>query len=146
VVKTSGEETLNNSRPFAYLGLFLALVLLASVFTWILVRFGAPNPTRVEVGAASDYLPGQEPRLFGAENGYFFVLNFDGELIAVTARSSHKHSCQVHWDAMRNIFLDPCTGTQFYPQGTYRNGPPGELERLPIQVQDGRLWVNLGYR
>ncbi len=97
MVKTSGEETLTNLRPFAYLGLFLALVLLASAFAWILVRFGTPEPTLVDVGAANDYLPGQEPRLFGAENGYFFVLNFEDELIAVTAQSSHKHSCQASW-------------------------------------------------
>ena len=138
---------MSNFRPFAYLGLFLALVVLTSVFAWILVRFGTPEPTLVDVGAASDYLAGQEPRLFGAENGYFFVLNFEGELIAVTARSDHNYGCQVHWNAMRNTFVDPCMGTHFSPQGAYRgSGPPGELMRLPIQVQDGRLWVNLGYR
>ena len=138
---------MKNFRPFAYLGLFLALVLLASAFTWILVRFGTPEPTLVDVGTARDYLPGQEPRLFGEENGYFFVLNFEGELIAVTARSNHIYSCQVHWSAMGNAFIDPCMGTHFFPQGAYRgSGPPGELTRLPIQVQDGRLWVNLGYR
>ena len=138
---------MRNFRPFAYLGLFLALALLASAFAWILLRFGTPQAQLVYAGEAKDYLPGQALRLFRAENGYFFVLNFDGELIAVTARSNHRAGCQVHWIALSNAFVDPCMGTHFSPHGAYRGGgPPGELERLPIQVQDGQLWVNLGYR
>jgi hypothetical protein len=146
MVEAAGEKTMRNFRPFAYLGLFLAFVLLASVFAWILVRFGTPQAQLVYAGEAKDYLPGHEPRLFGAENVYFFVLNFDGELIAVTGRSNHRAGCQVHWVAMRNMFVDPCMGTQFFPQGAYRNGPPGELEQLPVQIRDGQVWVNLGYK
>lgn len=138
---------MRNYRPVAYLGLFLSLVALAVVFAWILVRFGAPRPVLVEVGAASDFLAGQEPRLFGADNVYFYVMNFNGELIAVAARSEHRGSCQVRWNVERSKFIDPCPGTHFFPQGAYAGvGPPRELRRFPVEVRDGRVWVNLGYR
>jgi hypothetical protein len=149
VAEAAGEETMRNFRPSAYLGLFLALVLLASVFAWILIRFGTPQAQLVYAGEAKDYLPGQAPRLVFSKNGEsFYVLNLEGELIALSATSkAHSIRCLVHWQAPMNAFVDPCLGTRFSPGGAYSGGgPPGELERLPIQVQDGRLWVNLGYK
>ena len=140
---------MSNFRPLTYLGLFLALVLLASAFAWILVRFGTPQPQLVYAGEAKDYLPGLAPRLVLSENGEsFYVLNLEGELIALSAKSKfHSIRCLVHWQAAMNAFVDPCLGTRFSSGGAYTGGgPPGELTRLPIQVQDGRLWVNLGYR
>ena len=69
---------MRNFRPLAYLGLFLALVLLASLVAWMLVRFGTPQPALVDAGDAKDYLPGQAPRLVFSEYGEsFYVLNLE---------------------------------------------------------------------
>ena len=140
---------MRNYRPFAFLGLFLSLVLLASVFTWILVRFGTPQQVLVYAGEAKDYLRGQAPRLvFSVNGGSFYVLNLEGELIALSATSKvHSIRCLVHWQAPMNAFVDPCLGTRFSPGGL----PPAE-RRLGswtgcrLEVREGRMWVNLGYR
>ena len=114
---------MRNYRPFAFLGLFLSLVLLASVFVWILVRFGTPQQVLVYAGEAKDYLPGQVPRLVFSENGgSFYVLNLEREFIALSATSKvHSIRCLVHWQASMNAFVDPCLGTHFSPGGP----PPG---------------------
>jgi hypothetical protein len=148
MAETAGEEEVMSFRPFAYLGLFLALLVLASLFAWMLLRFSTPTPLLVAAGRVEDYPAGQAPRLFTGNQAPFFVLNLEGEIIALSAKSEvHSIQCLVHWQAFKNAFVDPCLGTRFSPSGAYSGGgPPGELLRLPLVVQDGRVWVNLGYR
>ena len=135
------------ARSLGCLGLLAGLAVLAISLGWVLLRFGTPQPTLVDVGMMEDYPAGQAPRLFSVKEAFFYVLNTNGELIAVTARSNHQAGCMVHWSAAENAFIDPCLGTHFSPHGEYwGKGPPGELSRLPLQVRDNQVWVNLGYR
>jgi hypothetical protein len=76
----------------------------------------------------------------------FYVLNVNGDLLAIYARSLRHTRCQVNWDERRGEFIDPCLGTRFLPTGEYQGGgPPQELVQLPVQVKDGQVWVEINF-
>lgn len=125
---------------------FIALAGLVSLLAWGVVRFSTPRPARVLVGQVQDFLPGQAPRLIDQDSTLFYVLNVNGELVALYARSLRHTRCQVNWDEGREVFVDPCLGTRFTPTGEYQGGgPPQELVRLPVKVKDGQVWVEINF-
>ena len=126
------------------LGLFIALAGLVSLLAWVVVRFSTPRPPQVLVGQAQDFPPGQAPRLIDQDSTLFYVLNVNGDLLAIYARSLRQTRCLVNWDEARGVFIDPCLGTRFLPTGEYQGGgPPQELVQLPVQVKDGQVWVEI---
>jgi hypothetical protein len=126
--------------------MFIALAGLVSLLAWIVVRFSTPRPMQVLVGQVQDFQPGQAPHLFDQDSTLFYVLNVNGELVALYARSLRHTRCQVNWDERRDVFNDPCLGTRFTPTGEYQGGgPPQELVRLPVQVKDGQVWVEINF-
>jgi len=134
-------------RQLGCLGLMVGVVGLGSLLAWVVLRYSTPIPTLIPVGHVEDYSPGQAPRLYIEKPEPFYVLNVGGELIALTARSDRLVRCIVRWQAAAARFVDPCLGTHFSVLGEYRGkGPPGELRRLPLKVQDDQVWVELGYR
>ncbi len=124
------------------LGLLIALAGLVSVLVWVVLRFSTPRPAQVLVGQVQDFLPGQAPRLFAQDNTPFYVLNVDGDLVALYGRALRHTRCLVSWDEVRGVFIDPCLGTRFTSTGEYQGGgPPQELVQLPLQVKHGQVWV-----
>jgi len=50
--------------------------------------------------------------------------------------------CLVRWDEKKQQFLCPCHGGVFDPAGNVVAGPPPRpLEKLPVKVEDGVLYV-----
>jgi menaquinol-cytochrome c reductase iron-sulfur subunit len=50
--------------------------------------------------------------------------------------------CPVTWSAGAQMFLCPCHGGSFHPDGRVAGGPPpSPLERLPIRVHDGQVEI-----
>ena len=122
--------------------LFIALAGLIVLLAWVVLRFSLPKPAEVMVGALSDYPAGQAPRLFAQDSTPFYVLNVDGDLVALYGRSLRHTRCLVSWDEARSVFIDPCLGTRFTSTGEYTGGgPPQELIQLPLQVKYGQVWV-----
>lgn len=142
------KERIIPARPLGCLGLIVGLVVLAVLLGWVLLRFSTPTPEMFSAGEVKDYPPGQPPRLFSSESDFFYVLNNEGELIAMVARAKERlGSCLVHWSAIENAFIDPCLGTHISRDGTYLGkGPPYNLRHLPIKIKDNLVWVDLGYR
>jgi Rieske Fe-S protein len=137
---------MKSTRLFGCLGLFIALAGLVSLLTWVVVRFSTPQPSLVQVGQVQDFPPGQAPRLIDQDGTLFYVLNVNGDLVALYARSLRHTRCLVKWDETRGVFVDPCLGTRFTPTGEYQGGgPPQELVQLPLQVKDGQLWVEINF-
>jgi hypothetical protein len=127
--------------------LLLSGVFLAGSFGWLLWRFALPRPARVNAGAASDYPPGGEPRLFWQDSTPFYVANADGELLALYAVSSRGVRCRIRWDAERHWFVDPCYGSRMTIGGVYEGGgPPLDMTRLPLEVEEGQVWVEVAYK
>jgi Rieske Fe-S protein len=57
------------------------------------------------------------------------------------ARSPHM-GCLMNWNAERQKFEDPCTGSRFGIDGAYESGPsPRDLDELPAEIRDGMVWV-----
>jgi hypothetical protein len=134
------------TRLLGCLGLFIALAGLVSLLAWGVVRFSTPSPRLVLVGQVQDFSPGQAPRLFDQDSTLFYVLNVDGNLVALYARAVRHTRCLVKWDEARSAFIDPCLGTRFTPTGEYQGGgPPQELVQLPLQVKDGQVWVEMKF-
>ena len=126
------------ARLFSCLGLFIALAGLVSVLAWIVVRFSTPRPALVLAGQVQDFSQGEAPRLIDQDGTLFYVLNIDGDLVALYARSSRHTHCLVKWDERRGVFVDPCLGTRFTTTGEYHSsGPPQELVQFPLQVKAG---------
>jgi hypothetical protein len=119
----------------------VGMILLAALVVWIVIRYSLPLPTRFLAGSVQDYQEGLAPRLFWDEGTPFYVLRTDEELIALAAYSRRWIPCLIKWNDERKRFIDPCWGTRMLPNGTYEEGPPWEMERLPLLLLDGKVWV-----
>lgn len=138
---------MKRARSVGCLFLLAGLVGLAALFIWISLDFSLPRPELISVGSEQEYLAGQAPQFFSAESEPFYVLNLDGVLIALSARSERITRCIIRWQAVAGYFYDPCLGTRFSRAGEYQGGgPPQEMQRLPVDVQAGQVWVEVGYR
>ena len=138
----------NRSKISSWLSLagLGGLVLILVLSGWIVFQFSLPKPVRMLVGSENDYRIGFAPRLFWKDETPFYVLQTENGLIALQAYSKRRQSCLIRWDAERRRFVDPCWGTRMLPDGTYESGPPWEMKPLPVQVKNGEVWVEVGYR
>jgi hypothetical protein len=138
---------MNKLRLPSFLGLSISLVGLVTILAWVGLRFSMPRPVLVAVGREEDFQAGRVPGFFSQDGKPFYVLRLDRELIALSARSERITRCIIRWQAASNAFVDPCLGTHFAISGAYRGkGPPQEMQRLPLVVRDGQVWVEIGYR
>jgi hypothetical protein len=128
--------------------MFIALAGLVSLLAWIVVRFSTPRPMQVLVGQVQDFQPGQAPHLFDQDSTLFYVLNVNGELVALYARSLRHTRCQVNWDERRDVFNDPCLGTRFTPTGDTRAAArPRSWSGCPCRLRMGRCgWRSISLK
>ncbi len=134
-----------NRPALLKLGFLLALLLLCAGMAWVGLRLALPRSERMQVGVVRDYVTGQAPLLFWHGSTPFYVLVADGELLALYAVSPRNPRCRIRWEAERQSFIDPCSGARMLPNGAYASGPPVDMQRLPLQVEDGEVWVQIGY-
>jgi cytochrome b6-f complex iron-sulfur subunit len=60
---------------------------------------------------------------------------------AVNALCTHQQ-CLVNWKADKAVFVCPCHGSTFAPDGKYLQGPAKSgLQTFPAKVKDGEVWV-----
>ena len=53
--------------------------------------------------------------------------------------------CDIQWILIEQLFMSPCIGGMFEIDGTYVAGYAlRELDRYPVEVIDGRLYVDFG--
>ena len=131
-------------RMASCLGWLFGLGLLAVLVGWVVLRFALPRPEKILVGSAQDFQPGQAPRMFWHGSTPFYIVNTEGELLALYARSTRGVRCLIRWDAERLQYVDPCYGSRMQLNGKYEGGgPPLEMGRLALQVIDGQVWVSL---
>ncbi len=61
---------------------------------------------------------------------------------AVNALCSHQQ-CLVNWQKEKSVFVCPCHGSTFAPDGKYLQGPAQKaLQTFPTKIQAGEVWVN----
>ena len=65
----------------------------------------------------------------------------DGNFVVFSRVCSHL-GCLVRWDEGEDQFFCPCHGGVFDSMGNVVAGPPPEpIEKLPVKVEDGVLYV-----
>ena len=75
----------------------------------------------------------------------FVTRTGEGELLVLSPICPHL-GCSVAWRANQNKFVCPCHGGQFDADGRHLSGPPPRrLDRLDVQVKDGKLQVQFQY-
>src|SRR6202047_887409 len=69
----------------------------------------------------------------------------DGQLHVLSAICPHL-GCTVSWQASQDKFVCPCHGGDFKADGQHISGPPPRgMDRLPIQLINGKLQVRFEY-
>jgi len=88
---------------------------------------------------------------FREEQGYYsdqrrqriYLYSENDRLCALSSICSHL-GCSVSWDPSRKLFACPCHGGTYRKDGTVAGGPPPRpLERLPIEIENGTVFVRL---
>jgi menaquinol-cytochrome c reductase iron-sulfur subunit len=65
----------------------------------------------------------------------------ESHFTAFTVHCTHL-GCPVRWVADANLFLCPCHGGVYYPDGTVSAGPPPKpLPQYPVRVHDGQVEI-----
>ncbi len=65
----------------------------------------------------------------------------DGDFVVFSRVCTHLN-CLVRWNESKGQFLCPCHGGVFDKEGNVVAGPPSRpLERMPLKVEDGVLYV-----
>jgi cytochrome b6-f complex iron-sulfur subunit len=60
---------------------------------------------------------------------------------AINALCTHQQ-CLVNWEKEKSVFVCPCHGSTFAPDGKYLQGPAkSALQTFPTKLKDGDVWV-----
>jgi cytochrome b6-f complex iron-sulfur subunit len=60
---------------------------------------------------------------------------------AINALCTHQQ-CLVNWEKEKSVFICPCHGSIFAPDGKYLEGPAkSALQTFPTKLKDGDVWV-----
>jgi cytochrome b6-f complex iron-sulfur subunit len=60
---------------------------------------------------------------------------------AVNALCTHQQ-CLVNWQKEKSVFICPCHGSTFAPDGKYLQGPAKTaLQTFPTKLKEGDVWV-----
>ena len=63
-----------------------------------------------------------EPVLLTIDNHEFYLIWVDKAPIALSTRDPHRGECKIRWFKQEHYFADPCGGTIYLLDGSYRNG------------------------
>jgi len=138
--------TVPTRREIAYYIFFAALVVssIALVVGVLWMLLPPPPPTRVLVGSANDFPLNPQPYRILIEGKSFFLVRTDDltQLIEPIVVASGYGQCALKWVPVNNRFEDPCWGSKFDLRGQYLSGPPRRVRIYPVEIEDGRIWVN----
>lgn len=110
--------------------------------------------TWVPVGRVGDFPVGEtvkvtylEPRSVpwagkAARSAAWLRRTSDEEIVVFSGACTHV-GCPVHWAASAELFLCPCHGGAYHPDGTVAAGPPPRpLPLVPVRIRRGRVEVS----
>jgi len=127
--------------PFAFL---LACLLFISSILLILPAWWSPSPWKALTAIVTP-LP-SDPQHYSLDGTELYLVWIDRTPIALSTQTPSLrgwNGCRLKWDTNEQLFVDPCGGSRFFRDGSYKYGPsPRSLTRLPIRVVDDRLEVD----
>lgn len=74
-----------------------------------------------------------------------WVRNIDGRSFQVFAINCAHLGCPVRWFPQSSLFMCPCHGGAYYPDGSRASGPPERgLFQYQYKIEDGNLLIKAG--
>jgi hypothetical protein len=140
----NGKPHSGRRRAGLILAFLSSLLVLGLTLVWVVLRFALPQPRFILVGTLSDFPPDTQPYQRNADRR-FFVVNTGGELLALSNKPPHDRFryCSIHWSSAEGRFLEPCGGSQFGLDGSYRSGPsPRAMDRHLLRIEGEQVWVD----
>ena len=102
----------------------------------------AKGPSRLSLGPLAGFPPG-EARTVVLRGEPVLAVHGPGGVVAVSSRCTH-FSCLVRWNDEAGEIRCPCHGGRFDASGEVLGGPPPRaLERVPVSVEEGEVWVGV---
>jgi nitrite reductase/ring-hydroxylating ferredoxin subunit len=73
------------------------------------------------------------------------ILHNDRGVVRAFYQRDPRSSCMFPWQQPEQLFIDPCHGSAYRPDGTYLRGPSArDLDQFGVIVRrDGSIWVDL---
>jgi cytochrome b6-f complex iron-sulfur subunit len=110
------------------------------VIRYLAPRSGQTGAEKVVFSAAD--IPEGEAKFFQyAGSSAVLVKTKAGQLVALSAVCTHL-GCIVQWAKEQQVFICPCHGGHFNPEGAVLSGPPPRpLAKLPVTLAEGKITV-----
>jgi menaquinol-cytochrome c reductase iron-sulfur subunit len=117
--------------------------------------FRKPPEIWRSVGAVSDFKTGETVEVsfleasplpwsgVAARTAAWLRKESDQDFIAFSVQCTHL-GCPVSWLSGAQLFMCPCHGGVYYPDGRVAAGPPPDaLTRYPVRVRDGQVEIEV---
>lgn len=130
------------SKLWKVLGAVALFELVYVLFSFLLKRKREPLLTDqfFDAGAVSDFKNGSITPYRSRK--FYLLRNSDGGFLAISLACSHL-GCAVNWEEKKRKFVCPCHASSFDEEGNVLSSPaPRALDYLPLQIQNGRIWVD----
>lgn len=110
-----------------------------ALFKYIQPVSGSGFGGLIYAGKIEEFAVGSINRILA---GRFFISRTENGALALWQKCTHL-GCAVPWNEEEEMFHCPCHGSLFSREGEVMGGPaPRPLDRFPIEVKDGELWVD----
>jgi nitrite reductase/ring-hydroxylating ferredoxin subunit len=137
------------SKAHIHIRLAIGLViagLIAIIATAVLLIGFLSAAERLEwrsIGSVAE-LQRAEPILLAIDNHEFYLIWLDVTPSALSTRDPHRGVCKIRWIERERLFADPCGGSMYLPDGSYRRGPsPRNMDQFEVRVVDGQVEINV---
>jgi hypothetical protein len=132
---------LQSFLPMAFL--MASLLFIASMLL-IVLRWWSPSPWQPFHSATLPHLA--DPQHYTIADVDFYLVWLDHTPLAlstVTPTLQAEGSCQIRWAEGEQLFVDPCGGSRFLRDGSYKYGPaPRSLSRLPVRIVNDTIEID----
>lgn len=122
-----------------------ALVLFGAALIGGVAWYAVPAPRVIHVGRARNFPPSDQPYPVRTGERWLWIVNQDGELIALEPRNhAGRTGCRVVWVPTNRRFEDPCCGGKFRLDGSLLMGPATRgLDRYAVLIRGDEVWIDV---
>ena len=135
---------INRREGLAYIFMVSLLVLLLQLLG-VSTLFAWPKTDYLTIGPVTDYPPRDTPYLIHINQATspFWLVNLGSEIRIFVPNSPDALHCRYAWVEVTIRFEDPCSGSTFALDGTYRGGPAYRgLDQYPFSIQQGQIQID----
>lgn len=106
-----------------------------------------PSPWKAFASVAS--ARPADPQRYTISDADFYLVWLDGAPLALRAATPGAQAgdgCRVSWSAEEKLFVDPCGGSRFLRDGSYKYGPaPRGLSHFPVRIAGDDIEIDAAH-